>query len=366
VTAADGETTDARAEVARRGLVAAASAHLTGTIAVHLPFESLGGFKTLLKRYFAGEPWTEADATALSELVVPHVAVGAWEVELVPGLTMRHGVRDGTYRLTVEGTIGASPTIWDRVFDGPIRPEPTPHPQKVKFTFGGEAAPGVWYLAGDDPPDVRVRRLLDEDDVTDVMVAGSFVTVGLRSTSSWEDRLDDFLALVGDLFTARPTTSPTRTRDELIGEGRSVSVRVDRLHLLDPDDPPQRRRLLSALEDDDARVRRIAVAVLSGSSDPEVAGNAIVRGRADSSLLVRRMAVDAAGDAEDERHRPALESALEDPDPWTRWRAVRALGDLGVEPSRGIIAGLTADPDFQVRFEIARVLHGDARWTQPR
>ena len=360
MTTGGAETTDARAEVARRGLVAAASAHLTETIAVHLPFESLGPFKTLLKRYFSGERWTEAEASALSNLVTPHVATGSWEVELAPDLTMHHGVRDGVYDLTIDGTADAPPSIWNRVFDGPIRPEPTPHPQKVKFVFGGDPAPGVWHLAGDDPADARVRRLLAEDDVTDVMVAGSFVTIGLRATSSWEERLDDFLALVGSLFSSRPTTSPTRTRDELIGEGRSVSVSADRLHLLDPDDPPHRERLLSALEDADARVRRIAVAVLSASSDAQVAEDAVARGRADASLLVRRMAVDAAGDAEDELYRAVLETALQDPDPWTRWRAVRALGDLGVGPSRTQVVDLAEDPDFQVRFEVARVLHDDA------
>ncbi len=351
--------TDARAEVARRGLVAAASAHLTETIAVRLPFEALGSFKTLLKRYFSGEMWSEQDAAALSELVTPHVTSGAWEIALAPGLTLRHGIQGDRYAIDVEGSVADGPSIWDRVFEGPIRPEPTPHPQKVKFSFGGDPAPGVWYLAGDMPSDSRVRRLLEEEDVTDVMLAGTFVTVGLRSTSSWEDRLDDLLALVGSLFAARAAADTTLTRDELLGEARGLAVAADRLHLLDPDDSKQRERLQDALADEDARVRRIAVAVLAGSTDPNVAGDAIAAGRGDRSLMVRRMAIDAAGDAEDEQHRSVLEDGLADADPWTRWRSVRALADLGVTPSRPRVETLADDPDFQVRFEVARVLRLD-------
>lgn len=351
---------DARGEVGRRGLVAAASAHLTETIALRLPFESLGPFKTLLKRYFSDEPWTADDAAALSALVAPHVPKQRWSLDLADDLTLTHEVVEGGYSLAVTGSVTEDGSLWDRVFTGPIVPEPTPHPQKVKFTFGGDPAPGVWYLRGGDPDDDRVRALLAEDDVTDVMVAGSFVTIGLEPSSRWKDRLDDLLALVGRLFAPGEVATEARTRDELIGEGRTVVIDSEHLHLLDADHPDHRQRLEAALADEDPRVRRVAVAVLAGSGDAGVADDALEAGRRDRSLLVRRMAIDAAADAEDERHRPLLEAGLADGDPWTRWRSVRALADLGLATSREAVAALEDDRDFQVRFEVARVLRRDS------
>lgn len=326
---------------------------------MQLPFESLGPFKTALKQYFSDESWSAQDADRLSDLVAPHIAEGAWEVQLDDDLTLRHRMSGGRYELEAEGAVTAGESLWDRVFEGPIRPEPTPHPRKVKFGYGGEPAPGVWFLHDDEVSDDRVRRLLDEPGVTDVMVAGDFVTIGLDRNQRWEDRLDGLIALVGSLFDVGATHGDDRSRDELITEGQSVHIDSDQLHLLDPDDETHRTRLLGALEDDDARTRRIAVAVLAGASDPEVAGTAVSAGYGDGSLIVRRMAVDAAGDAEDELHRDTLERALGDPDAWTRWRAVRALSDLGLAASRDAVQGRSEDPDFQVRFEVARVLRDD-------
>jgi HEAT repeat protein len=71
---------------------------------------------------------------------------------------------------------------------------------------------------------------------------------------------------------------------------------------------------------------------------------------------VRRTAVDAAADTEDERFRSLFEHLLADDDAWIRWKAIRSLGDLGLGNSRSLVEPLTDDPDFQVRFEIAKVL----------
>lgn len=356
--------TEPRSEVGRRNLVSAASHHLTKTVAVHLPFEALALFKTLLKQFFSDAAWEEADASRLSALVAEHVDTGSWSHQLDGDLVLRHGVEGGEYRIQVTGNVGErAPGLWDRVFEGPIKPEPTPHPLKVKFVFGGDPAPGVWYLADDreashDPQQIddRARHLLDEPDVTDVMVAGDFVTIGLHRRARWEDRLDDMLALVGRLFTPGVTTDEAITRDELVAEGLSTDLDTDLLHLLDPDDRHHRSRLAAALEDPDPRTRRIAVALLAGSSDPRVAVDAVTTGYDDRSLLVRRMAIDAAGDSGNEAHRPTVEAALGDHDPWTRWRAVRAIAEFGLGPSESVVTALAEDPDFQVRFEVARVL----------
>jgi hypothetical protein len=334
--------------------MAAASAHLTETVAMQLPVESLPRYKGMLKRFFSRDDWTEADEDALAALVDPVLQEGPWDVAL-GGIQMWHGRAKDGYRMYVTGA-GATASIFDRAFTGPVVPEPTPHPRKVKFTFGGTPSNGVWYRRGDTTDDARAARLLAEPDVTDVMVAGTFVTVGLDAGSSWENRLDAVLGLVTEMFPAESAGPPAMTREELMREGgRAVSAGVE-LHLLDPDDPESRQRLRTALAEGTVAERRIAVAILTESSDSATSVDAVERGRHDRSVTVRRTAIDAAADLENGALRHVFEDALDAPDPWTRWRAVRALGAIGPSPSRERLEGLSADPDFQVRFEVARVL----------
>jgi hypothetical protein len=358
-----------RATIAARELVATASGYLTADVATRLSFEDLGPYKNLLKKFFSPMGWTEEDRRALAALADPYVDDEWWEHDLGGGLRLGHGRRSGRYELWATGAAAPTASIFDRVFSGPVTPEATPHPRKVKFTTGGSPAPGVWYRRHDpDPPtDPNVRRLLAEPDVADVMVAGDFVTVGLAATASWEQRLEPLLALITELYGpgASPASAPERTREELLLEaGRArAEHRPEELHLLDPDDPDDQARLTSALEDNSSRVRRIAVAVLAESREPAVRKRAADRGYLDDSLAVRRTAVDAAADAADEQMRGLFVAALGSSDPWTRWKAVRSLGELGVDPSRDEVAALAEDTDFQVRLEVARVLRpeGEAR-----
>ncbi len=353
---------DARAAVTSRGHLARVSDWMTPTVASHLEFHELVPYKTLLKRLFSRAPWSDADDDRLNDLVGPNL-VGAWwdELRFEDGIVVGHGMRDGRYAIEARGAADASPDIFDRVFDGPVVPEATPHPRKVKFDIGGDPAPGTWYRRGETTGDDRVERLFAEGDVTDVMVAGDFVTIGLDRSSRWEDRLDDLLGLVTELFPHGARAGGARSRDELVAEGRSLPVDAGgELHLLDPDHPANTSRLGAALTDTDPRVRRIAVAVLAESTDLARAEAAIRTGWSDRSRVVRRTAVDVAADLADERLRDVFEDALAAEDPWIRWRAVRALGDVGVGPSRGPVAALSDDGDFQVRFEVARVLRDTA------
>lgn len=351
-----------RRAIAAHQLVATAAGYLTTDIALSLPFGDLVSFKAHVKRFFSAEEWSEEDARELSNLVTPHLRTGWWEHDLGGGMTLAYGIRDGHFVIWAGGAGTVAPSIFDRLFDGPVTPEATPHPRKVKFTTGGPAAPGVWYRRRDHgkPDDHRVERLFAEPDVTDVMVAGDFVTIGIGARSSWEHRLEPLLALVTELF-ADPDAEhrrPDRTREELMHEaGHSVgSARPEELHLLDPDEGVDRQRLQEALDEEDPRIRRIAVAVLLESSDPRIRQEAVTRGMADPSRLVRRTAVDAAADNEDERFRPLFEDLLTDDDAWIRWKAVRSLGDLGLSSSRRLVEPLAEDLDFQVRFEVAKVL----------
>jgi hypothetical protein len=340
-------------------LVAVASEHLTREVAMRLPFESLGMFKTSLKRLFSREPWTPADALELSNLVTPYLTEGWWEHELGDGLTMRHGVRDGSYVIDVCGRSAVAASTFDRMFTGPVVPQQTPHPRKVMFHVGGDPAPGVWHRRGEDTNDPRVAALMDDDEITDVMVAGDFVTIGLARSASWEDRLDGILDRVTALFfTGRDSKAPARTRDELLEEAGHLhnAARTEYLHLMDPDSPDHREALIAALDSTDARRRRAAVVTLALSGDSSVGRAAVVTGYADYSLIVRRAAIDAAADLENEAFRPLFDSALFDPDPWIRWRAVRAIGELGVDPSIENLVLAAVDEDFRVRFEAAAAL----------
>lgn len=348
----------ARAAIATSPAYPQALQHLTAEIATGLEFSELAGFKTLLKRFFSSQDWTAEDATALADLIGD--GEGHWRHELDDGFILEHGFVDGRYRLSVAGeVVPGAPSIFDRVFSGAIRPEATPHPRKVKFVLGGEPGPGIWYKAGEPAPDdQRVQALFDEGDVTDVMVAGDFVTIGLARSSSWEDRLEPLLTLVGKLFEHRPkSTSAAQTRDEMLGEAGRLHLVTEELHLLDPDDAEARGRLREALTSPDARTRRIAVAVLAQSTDLEVASAAIRMGAADESKIVRRTAIDSGADNEDADLIDVFLGALADPDAWIRWKATRALRELG-HGDRTVFESLLEDEDFQVRMEAETALRG--------
>ncbi len=345
----------ARAAVAELGLIGEASQHLTSEIAMHLPFEALGQFKNALKQFFSRAKWTPADEARLSALVTPHVPEGLWEHDLGEGITLTHGIVEGIYLIRVSGEAAPGASIFDRAFSGPVLPEATPHPRKVKFQIGGKPAPGVWHRRGEEVADERVIALFGDDDITDVMVAGDFVTIGLARHASWEERLDPLLERVTELFwSGQGSAAPARTRDELLEEAGRLSVaevRPEDLHLMDPDRAEHRALLIAALDADDPRHRRAAVATLALSGDSDVAKAAVVTGFREDSRIVRRTALDAAADLEDEAFRPLFEEAIFDRDPWIRWRSVRAISAIGVGSSEEKIALAAADEDFQVRFE---------------
>lgn len=355
---------DARRRIAAAELVAEASNHLTADLYSQLEFSDLVAVKTLLKKFFSAQPWAEDDSARLDVLLSRNVAepTGWFEHHLGAGLRLLHGFDDGTYHLWATGgtdeETGAS--IFDRAFAGPVQPEATPNPRHVRFVLGGTPSPGTWYRRGDDIDDTRVSSLLADADITDVLVAGDFVAVGLWRASMWKDRLDDLVETVTTLFWTpeRVLSQPDGpTRDELVS-GRAGGTE---LHLLDPDHPPSRRRLLAALESTDPRARRMAVATLGQSSDPDVAISTLNGASSDPSRIVRRTVVDVAVDLEAEPVRPILERALEDEDDWIRWKAVKGLSLLGLGDSAPQVAGLAEDPDFHVRFEVAAALRRNRR-----
>ena len=347
---------NARRSIAAAELVAAASNHLTDDLYSSLEFSDLVAVKNLLKRFFSAQPWSEEDAARLDMFLQRNVAepIGWFEHSLGEGLVLMHGFDEGTYRLWATGGAEPETSIFDRVFSGPVQPEATPNPRHVRFVLGGTPAPGVWYRRGDDLPDHRVERLLSDDDVTDVLVAGDFVAIGLRRPAMWQARLDDLVSTVEELFWTPDlvvTDTDGPSRDELVS-GQNEGA----LHLLNPDEPASRATLETAIEDPDPRRRRMAVATLAQSADPDYAHRTLTAAFADESRIVRRTVVDAAVDLETDALRPLLEEALSDEDDWIRWKAVKGISEIGLGSSASAIEGLSDDPDFQVRFEVAAAL----------
>ena len=52
-----------------------------------------------------------------------------------------------------------------------------------------------------------------------------------------------------------------------------------------------------------------------------------------------------------------FEAAIDDEDPWIRWRAVRAISDLGAGPSRETLMFAAVDDDSRVRSEAIAALN---------
>lgn len=350
---------DARRRIAAAELVAEASNHLTADLYSHLEFSDLVAVKNLLKKFFSAQPWSADDADRLDGFLRRNVEdpTGWFEHELGSGLQLRHGFEEGTYRLWATGGTDNEASIFDRVFSGPVQPAATPNPRHVRFVIGGSPAPGVWYRRGDEITNDHAAALLEDPDITDVLIAGDFVTIGLRRASMWKDRLDDLVETVTTRFWKPDRVVAGRdgpTRDELVS-GRATG----QLHLLNPDDPASRATLQEALSSQDARHRRMAVATLAQSADRPLAVATLTDTYRDLSRLVRRTVIDVAVDLEDEAVRHLLEQALADEDDWVRWKAVKGISQLGLAGSADLVGSLAEDPDFQVRFEVAAALrHG--------
>ena len=69
-----------RAQVVERGLTATAISQLTPVV-TGLSLEALAPVKTLLKRFFSDQPWTDSDDEALAEAIGPGTGTGRAELD---------------------------------------------------------------------------------------------------------------------------------------------------------------------------------------------------------------------------------------------------------------------------------------------
>ena len=199
----------ARRLVVERNLVRAAFEHLTADALMTVPFEALGPTKTLLKRFFSGEPWGSEEDDALAAAVGP--GQGEWHRTLDAELTLEYGWVGGRFRLRVSGAHGGPPVpaaappprndLLAATFDGPVVPEATPNPRTIRFQVGPiHDGPSRWYgsavAAAGDPGPARLFALFPE--VANVLVGPDFVAVGLHRPGDWERLLRPLLAVVAE------------------------------------------------------------------------------------------------------------------------------------------------------------------------
>jgi hypothetical protein len=356
-----------------RSLVSTAFGHLTRDAFDCLPFDALARTKVVLKRFLSTEPWTDAEAAALAEVVGP--GEGWWSRPLDEDITLEYGWREGRFTLTVEAEVLPLPTPAgeppEPACDGSVLAEPTPDPRTIRFRTGptndGEsqwfespaAAQGFW----------RAARLFDEfPEIANVLCGRDFLEVTLRRRSDWERLLGAVQAAVGDVLErAAPVVeegwfpgAPTPGRSARKGadsRANRLAKAWAELGPLRPTDPDDLETLITASHGEDPFRRQVAANLLL-VADPGIAAKHWERLFSDDSPAVRRAAVDAVADAGREELRPLLERALGDDDGWVRWKGLRGLVELDPEPSRDAITARTRDPDFRVRLEVANFLDG--------
>jgi hypothetical protein len=366
----------ARRLVVERNLVPAAFEYLTRDAFMALPFDALGPTKALLKRFFSTEPWTDAEAAALAEVVGP--GDEWWSRPLTQEITLEYGWRDGRFMLILEAEALPLPAPAgeppEAALDGPVVAEPTPNPRTIRFRTGpindGEsqwfespaAAQGFW----------RAARLFDEfPQIANILFGPDFLAVSLRRASDWERLLGPVQAAVADVLEgAAPAFEPrwiedtaTPDRPARTGAANSRASRLAKawaeLGPLRPTDPHDLEIVITASHGEDPFRRQVAATLLL-VADPTIAAKHWKRLFSDDSRAVRRATVDAMADAGREDLRPLLERALGDDDGWVRWKALRGLVELNPEPSRDAITALARDPDFRVRLEVANFLDRSA------
>ena len=373
-----------RREVAGRGLVPAAAAHLTRDAFGEVAFSQLTSLKGLIKQFFSDRPWTTDDDRTLADVMGQ--GDGWWSHVLGGDFELEFGWRAGDFHIGLSPVApGAEPAVPDTdEWEGPIElhdraellaetfgaaviPEATPNPRTIRFVTGPiHTGPSRWYASAVDVDDARAAALFREFDAIDnVLVGPDFVAVGLHHSDGWEALLGPVLRVVATQFSGSadpPPPAPTMNDEPATSRtprAREGSTDIERawreLGALRADRRDDLVLILAARSSSNIADRQVAARLLA-EADPAVAQSAWNDLLADASRTVRRATVDAMVDTERAALRPLLERGLHDADPWIRWKALRGLMGLGIEPSRDAVAPLAADGDFRVRLEATSAL----------
>jgi HEAT repeat protein len=174
-------------------------------------------------------------------------------------------------------------------------------------------------------------------------------TAVLTSFAMWQVRRAYSNALMDALRSGRPQVFPSVADDEAFN-GRQV-------------DAAAVAAVLGGASDEDVRVRRAAIEILSDLPDREAA-DALRAAVRDPDTTVRASALRSLARAGDTEALPVVFGALADPDPEARLAAIRAVAVLtgGAADASEPIRGLLADPDPAVRAAAASaIVVGPAR-----
>jgi Scaffold protein Nfu/NifU N terminal len=82
----------------------------------------------------------------------------------------------------------------------PVRVDPSPNPNAMKFTVGIPVGDPTTHVAGSEPEETFVRDLLAIDGVTSIFMTADFVTISKTPGSSWESIVPEASAILGTRF----------------------------------------------------------------------------------------------------------------------------------------------------------------------
>ncbi|MNF88163.1 hypothetical protein D3C84_706500 [compost metagenome] len=109
--------------------------------------------------------------------------------------------------------------------------------------------------------------------------------------------------------------------------------------------------LVTALQDENTSLRRLATVYLGDIKEPEVLPY-LYRALEDDTASVRRTAGDTLSDLGDPAAMPAMAKALKDRNELVRWRAARFLYEVGDRSVLPELHEAADDPEFEVRMQV--------------
>lgn len=82
----------------------------------------------------------------------------------------------------------------------PVRAEPTPNPNAMKFTVGTPVGGPGTHSRGEEPDEPFLAELLAIDGVTSVFLTADFVTVSKAPDGSWDEIAPEATAILERRF----------------------------------------------------------------------------------------------------------------------------------------------------------------------
>ena len=82
----------------------------------------------------------------------------------------------------------------------PVRVEPSPNPNAMKFTVGVPVGGPTTHVAGSDPGEGFVADLLAVDGVSSIFMTADFVTITKAPDASWDIIVPEAVEILGSEF----------------------------------------------------------------------------------------------------------------------------------------------------------------------